>query len=169
MNTAITAFVYHFEREAVEANDLRHFLDLYPARRLPRGELLRDYFDSFIFAIDGYGSDSRQFCTIPEVRRFYRHFYREWPLWWFCCNLDLPNLLQMSLCCIDDVRAVRQDGAATVSLVYQTSEMDAFVDEGFARTRHLFARAGMTSQEAEQRRQVLSDYFRRAWPAVQNR
>ena len=168
MNPTGFALVYEFERDAVEAKDLRHFLNVYPPHRLPRGEQLRDYFNTFVFSVDGYGADSRELCTIPEVRRFYRHFYREWPFWLFFCNLDTPNLLTMSLCCVETVHTMRIEGVSKIQFAYKTSELGNFMDGGFARIAHLFGRAGMTADDAERRRVELSEYFKRDWPSWQD-
>ena len=168
MNPEANAFIYEFDRAAVESKDIPHFLNLYPRHRLPRGERLRDYYNTFVFSLDGYGSDPRELFTIPEVRRFYRHFYREWPLWMFACNLDAPNLLSMALCCVDTVHTINREGAPSVQLAYSRSEMEDFVELGFTTIDQVFARAGMTADEARRRRADVSDYFQRDWTAWQN-
>jgi hypothetical protein len=154
--------VYQFERAQVDNLDFGDFLSVYPPDRLPQGSKLRAYCNSFVFVVGGYDNDSRELYVVPEVRDFYRRFYEVWPYWWFCCNLDTPNLMLMTMACLN-IQIIENDACPGSNVCYSRSELRDFIWKGMPATHQLVLRAGMSDSDFQRRCAEVLRYFSKDW------
>jgi hypothetical protein len=67
------------ERRNVEEADIRPTLA--NLKRLLNADNRRDYFERVEFCVDGYDSDPRELCEIPEIREWMDALDKEFPYW----------------------------------------------------------------------------------------
>ena len=156
MNTTI---LYKFNRESIESKDFTKFLALWNPAALPEVPHLRKYLNTFDFYVSGYDDDPRELFVIPKVRAFFREFNDKWPFWFFACNLDMPSLLTMTLCCLDTVQLTQSGAGEPWRADYKGTEMCAFLRQELRKMEALCRRAGMSPGEILHRRQRATHYF----------
>ena len=154
-----TTIFYRFNRASVANIDFTKFLTNWGPAGLPKETPLLHYLDGFDFAVAGYDQDPRELFVIPEVRAFYQEFKEKWPYWLFACNLDMPGLMTMTLCCLASVKLSQRQGGLPWHAEYSGKEMRAFLQQEFLKMENLCQRAGMTLPQIIHRRQRVLDYF----------
>ena len=150
---------YGFTRDCVEDRDFTHFLSTWGSSILPDGPDLRSYLDKFPFWVGGYDDDPRELFAIREVRSFFREFNSAWPFWFFACNLDMPSLLTMTLCCLDTLQ-VTQQSRGPWRADFKGAEMRSFIDKELGKMEALCQRAGLSEDETTVPRRRVLGYFR---------
>ena len=154
---------YGFNRQSVERKDFTSFFSHWWPTDRPEGDVLRSAFDSFVFYVTGYDDDPRELFAIPEVRAFFREFNDRWPFWLFACSLDQQTLLTMTFCCLETLEITTLQGGQSFRADFDTAEMRQFLEKEFQKLEALCWRAGMSAEEAIQRRQQALEYFRTDW------
>lgn len=71
-----------------------------------RGAGLRPFLNSLVIRLEGFGDRPEELAEIPETRSFFGALHRRWPRGLCFCSLEAPNLLAMTLSCLDTVRVV---------------------------------------------------------------
>lgn len=160
--------LFSFSRTEVEQLDFSRFLQSYDLDRLPRGLALKSYFNAFVFCVSGHDDDPRELFEIPEVRKFFGAFNTVWPYWLFGCNLETPQLLVMTLCCLPKLTSVRTQGSTYSRTRFDPQELRQFVLAGFRGMTDLLERSGMSHLENCLRsRQVIQYYLTHGQPNSQ--
>lgn len=154
-----TTILYRFDRDSVAKNDFTKFLTNWGPAALPKGTPPLHYLDGFEFAVAGYDEDPRELFVIPEVRAFYREFNDQWPFWLFACNLDMPGLMTMTLCCLDTIQVTQAQDGQPWRADYRVQEMRAFLLQELRKMENLCRRAGMSPAAIRRRRQRVLNYF----------
>ena len=150
---------YQFSRSKVERGDFSHFLSLYAPAKLPYGRPLRDMFDSFVLAIEGWDADPREIHMIPEIRRFYTAFHEAWPYWLYFCNLDVDTLRAMTMCCLPEVRTMQVDGQAQVAVTCDPRDVVNLLKVDFVHMNTMCERAGMFEDRIYNRTKAVFEFF----------
>lgn len=61
---------------------------------------VRRYRESLVIMVQGYDSDPRELCEVPEVRRYFDKLNVEWPHWlWFLYRANGGVSLVLSMLC----------------------------------------------------------------------
>jgi len=93
MPTGKDAIVVMFSREQVRQRKLAHFLKRFGTTALPEGTELAAMMGTFAFLVDGWNDDPNEHYVIPEIRKFYQHFHKVCPYWFFFCDLDTVSVV----------------------------------------------------------------------------
>lgn len=151
--------LFTFDQKEVEKMDLNRFLNSYGLHCLPQGPELKNYFNTFAFAVSGYDQDCRELYEIAEVRKFFSAFHNAWPFWLFCCNLDSPNLAAMTMCCLPKMLVLRRPTSPRCYIQFDPIDLSAFVLTGFRGMNYLFERAYMSQDENRIRSRQIIQYY----------
>jgi hypothetical protein len=147
---------YGFRLESVLRKDFSEFLTRWPA---PHGPDLRNYFDTFVFYVNGFDHDPREVFQIPEVRTFYCGFREAWPLWLFACKFNMPLFQPMLFCCLDSLRITQRQGHEVYRVDFDPAEMGTFLSVEVSRMEVLCRQAGMSPDQIRHRAQFVWNYF----------
>ena len=147
---------YGFGLESVLRKDFSEFLTRWPPLHGPD---LRNYFDAFVFYVNGFDHDPREVFEIPEVRAFYRGFHEAWPLWLFACRLDMPVLQPMLFCCLDSLQIIKWQGNEVYRVNFDPAEMGTFLSVEVSRMEALCHQAGMSAEQIRNRAHFVWNYF----------
>ena len=72
-------------------------------------------------------------------------------------------LLTMTFCCLETLEITILQGGQSFRADFDTAEMRQFLEKEFHKLESLCRRAGMSAEEALQRRQQVLEYFRTDW------
>jgi len=109
--------------------------------------------NSFVICIDGHDDDS-----IPKVRRFYTAFHQAWPYWLYFCNLEADSLKMMVACIVDQLSAMKVDGAPSHRGI-RTAGIARFPQADIPRMNAICDRAQMFEHLVYQRSNDVFEYF----------
>ena len=92
------------------------------------------------FLIHGYENDPAELYGIPDVRKFYQHFHRVWPYWFFFCDLREETLTMMTLCLMPDLQAYKRLGEPMAKVEYDPMDMIRFIQKNFGPLNAIYRR-----------------------------
>ena len=150
------AIIYGFGPSSVRGLNHNEFLTHWGPQAFPD---LQQYFDRFIFYVNGFDDDPREVFEIPEVRAFYRAFRNAWPYWLFACQLNMPFFQPLVLCCLDTLEISRSEGQKIYRVDFKPTEMRLFLSEELTKMDVICRQAGMSKDQIEQRVAMVMNYF----------
>jgi len=78
---SVDMLIIQASREYIEAGNIQPVFNILETLLEP--ENMKNYADRVMLTIDGYNSDSRELCEIPEVRKWLFELDRKWPYWFY--------------------------------------------------------------------------------------
>ena len=153
------AMVVIFSREQVRQLKLAHFLKQLGPPALPSGPALAAMMGRFHFLVDGWNDDPQELYSIPEVRRFYQHFHKVWPYWFFFCDLDTETLTMMTLCLMPNLSSFKRLGQPQAKVEYDPLDLVGFINRNFGPLNMMMERAGMSEFYIFNRTRDIFRYF----------
>ena len=148
-----------FSKEQVRHRKLAHFLKRFGPDALPEGAELAALMGSFRFLVHGYDDDPAEVYGIPDVRKFYQHFHRVWPYWFFFCDLRVETLTMMTLCLMPDLHAYKRLGEPMAKVEYDPMALTSFIHRNFAPLNEMMERAEMSELAIYQRTKEVVEHF----------
>ena len=116
-----------------------HFLKTFGPDALPEGPELAAMMGKFQFLVEGWNDDPQELYSIPEVRKFYQHFHRVWPYWFFFCDLHTETLTMMTMCLMPNLSGYKRLGEPNAAVEYDPKELvgrfRAFAEKAVAQGR----------------------------------
>ncbi len=137
-----------------------HFLKCYGKTALPEGAELAAMMGTFQFLVEGWDDDPQELYAIPEIRKFYQHFHKVWPYWFFFCDLDTETLTMMTLCLMPNNQGFKRLGEPMAAVEYDPMELIGFIQKNFAPLNSMMERAGMSEMNIYNRTRDIFLYFR---------
>ena len=113
----------------------------------------------FQFLVHGYEDDPAELYGIPDVRKFYQHFHRVWPYWFFFCDLREETLTMMTLCLMPDLQAYKRLGEPMAKVEYDPMDLIRFIQKNFGPLNAMMERAGMSERAIYQRTKEVFEHF----------
>jgi len=113
----------------------------------------------FQFLVEGWDDDPQELYAIPEVRKFYQHFHRVWPYWFFFCDLGTETLKMMTVCLLPNLKGFKRIGEPKAAVEYDPLELLRFVGRNFVPLNTMMERAGMGKADIHSRTGDLFRYF----------
>ena len=159
MMTNEDAMVVIFSREQVRQLKLAHFLKQLGPSALPSGPELAAMMGRFQFLVDGWNDDPQELYAIPEVRRFYQHFHKVWPYWFYFCDLGTETLTMMTLCLMPNLSSFKRLGQPLAKVEYDPLELVGFINRNFGPLNMMMERAGMSELDIFNRTRDIFHYF----------
>ncbi len=159
MEESDQGIVVVFREQQVRQRKLAHFLKHYGADVLPEGPELAELIGSFQFFVEGWDDAPEEVYTIPEIRRFYAHFHKVWPYWFYFCDLETDGLRMMTMCLLSNLEGFKRLGEPKASVQYDPLELLRFIQRNFAPLNLMMERAGMSEMDIYQRSGALFRYF----------
>ena len=136
-----------------------HFLKTFGPGALPEGPELAAMMGKFQFLVEGWNDDPQELYSIPEVRKFYQHFYRVWPYWFFFCDLSTETLTMMTLCLMPNLSGYKRLGEPNAAVEYDPMDLINFIKKNFVPLNMMMERAGMSEMDIYNRtRDVFLHY-----------
>lgn len=160
MSNQHDAVVVIFSKMQVRQRKIAHFLKQYGPSALPKGPELAAMMGTFQFLVNGWDDDPQELYSIPEIRKFYRHFHKKWPYWFFFCDLDTETLTMMTLCLMPNILGFKRLGEPMASVEYDPMELVRFIDKNFASLNAMMERAGMSEMDIYNRTRDTFRYFK---------
>jgi hypothetical protein len=151
--------IFEFSRRKVESLDCRHFLRMFAPDTLPVGPPLRQMMNGLILCIDGFNHDRRELYLIPEVRRFYAEFHRQWPYSLFFANLDHDFLKILAFCCLHEITCITSDRSAQCGVAIDRIELAQWIGSAFGPMNTLCEQAGIGERGIYDRSKAVFEYF----------
>ncbi|MFZ2656622.1 MAG: chlororespiratory reduction 6 domain-containing protein [Victivallales bacterium] len=103
--------VVQASRENIEAGDIQPVLNILNSLIEPQN--IRKFANRTMFCIDGYNTDPRELCEVPEVRKWLKMLDTEWPYWFYFSS---PSCLTLKFL------------AFTLSEIQRDSRGQVFID-----------------------------------------
>jgi hypothetical protein len=160
MSNQHDAVVVIFSKMQVRKRKLAHFLKQYGPAVLPEGPELAAMMGTFQFLVNGWDDDSQELYAIPEIRKFYNHFHKVWPYWFFFCDLDTETLTMMTLCLMPNLQGFKRLGEPMAAVEYDPMELIRFIQKNFAPLNTMMERAGMSEMDIYHRTRDIFLYFK---------
>ena len=148
-----------FLRRDVEAGNFSPFFARWGKSKLPKGRKLARLMGTFSFFVDGYNDDPEEIYAIQAVRDFYAALHKQWPYWFFFCDLENESLKMIAACLLRNVAGHKIIGAPSACLVLEPLELLGFISAGFAPMNEMFERAGMSEFDIWKRTKAIFEYF----------
>lgn len=149
-----------FGKPQVENNTTALFLKQFGVDNLPRGRELARMMNSFEFVIDGYNDNPQEIYMIPEVREFFKNLHRDWPYWFFFCDLRTETLTMMTMCMLPTISGFKRLGQPQSAVQYDPIELIQFIQKNFAPLNSMMERAGMSETDIYNRTRDVFLYFK---------
>ena len=159
MSTDKDALIFVFSKEQVRQRKLAHFLKTFGPAALPEGPELATMMGSFQFLVDGWNDDPNELYAIPEIRKFYQHFYQTWPYWFFFCDLHTETLQMMTLCLLPNLKGFKRVGEPKAAVEYEPLDLLRFIEKNFIPLNTMMERAGMSEMDIYNRTNDLFQYY----------
>jgi hypothetical protein len=134
-----------FSKQQVRHRKLAHFLKRFGPDALPTGPELAAMMGRFQFLVHGYDDDPAELYGIPDVRKFYQHFHRVWPYWFFFCDLRSETLTMMTLY-LANLSGYMRLGESKAAVEYNLMDLIRFIQQNFGPLNAIMERAGMSGQ-----------------------
>ena len=131
MTTDGDTVVVIFSREQVRQLKVTHFLKQLGPPALPSGPQLAAMMGRFQFLVDGWNDDPQELYVIPEVRRFYQHFHKVWPYWFYFCDLRSETLTMMTRCLMPNLSSFKRLGQPLAKVEYNPLDLLPFISRNF--------------------------------------
>lgn len=148
-----------FPRQEVEALEMGPFLRRFGKDILPEGSELASLMGRFNFIVHGYDDDPHEVYAIESIRTFYQTLRRNWPHWFFFCDLRGEGLMMMTACCMKQLSGAKHTGRPTANIVLDPMELIEFVSDGFIPMNEMFERAGMSEMAIYNRTGEIMRYY----------
>ena len=148
-----------FSKVQVRHRKLAHFIKRFGPDALPEGPELAALMGRFQFLVHGYEDDPAELYGIPDVRKFYQHFHRVWPYWFFFCDLREETLTMMTLCLMPDLQAYKRLGEPMAKVEYDPMDLIRFIQKNFGPLNSMMERAGMSELAIYQRTKEVFEHF----------
>jgi hypothetical protein len=113
----------------------------------------------FQFLVHGYEDDPAGLYGIPDVRKFYQHFHRVWPYWFFFCDLREETLTMMTLCLMPDLQAYKRLAEPMAKVEYDPMDLIRFIQKNFGPLYAMMERAGMSERAIYPRTKEVFEHF----------
>ena len=149
-----------FSKEQVRQLKLAHFLKTFGPEVLPKGTALAAMMGTFQFAVDGWNDDPQEIYAIPEIRKFYEHFHKVWPYWFFFCDLQTETLQMMTLCLLPNLKGFKRVGEPRAAVEYEPLDLLHFIERNFIPLNTMMERAGMSEMDIYHRTRDVFLYFK---------
>jgi hypothetical protein len=153
------AIIVIFSKEQVRRLKLAHFLKQFGPAALPTGPELATMMGKFQFLVDGWNDDPQELYNIPEVRKFYQHFHKVWPYWFYFCDLGTETLTMMALCLMPNLSSFKRLGQPLAKVEYDPLELLGFISRNFAPLNLMMERAGMSELDIYNRTRDVFHHF----------
>ena len=153
------AIAVMFSKEQVRQRKLAHFLKTFGTDALPDGTELAAMMGKFQFFIDGWNHVPDEIYAIPEIRKFYQHFYEVWPYWFFFCDLHTETLQMMTLCLLPSLKGFKRVGEPKAAVEYDPLDLVRFIEKNFGPLNAMMERAGMSEMDIYNRTRVIFLYY----------
>ena len=148
-----------FSEPQVRLCKTAHFLKTFGRDALPHGPELATMMGKFQFLVEGWNEDPQELYSIPEVRKFYQHFHRVWPYWFYFCDLRTETLTMMTLCLMPNISGFKRLGEPNASVEYDPMDLLNFINKNFVPLNEMMERAGMSEMDIYNRtRDVFLHY-----------
>ena len=141
------AFVVIFGKEQVRHCKTAHFLKRFGREALPDGPELAKLMGKFQFLVEGYDSSPQEIYSIAEVRKFYQHFHRVWPYWFYFCDLDTETLAMMTMCLMPNISSFKRLGQPNAAVEYSPLDLLEFIRKNFVPLNEMMERAGKSETD----------------------
>ena len=153
------AIAVMFSKEQVRQRKLAHFLKTFGTDALPDGPELAAMMGKFQFFIDGWNHVPDEIYAIPEIRKFYQHFYEVWPYWFFFCDLHTETLQMMTLCLLPNLKGFKRVGEPKAAVEYDPLDLVRFIEKNFGPLNAMMERAGMSEMDIYNRTRDIFLYY----------
>ena len=160
MSNEHDAVVVIFNKMQIRQRKIAHFLKRFGPSALPEGPELAAMMGTFQFLVNGWDDDPQELYSIPEIRKFYQHFHKVWPYWFFFCDLDAETLTMMTLCLMPNIQGYKRLGEPMASAEYDPMELIQFIQKNFAPLNIMMERAGMSEMDIYNRTRDIFLYFK---------
>jgi hypothetical protein len=148
-----------FRKEQVRQRKLAHFLKHYGLDVLPEGPELAKLMGAFQFFVEGWDDAPEEIYAIPEIRRFYAHFHKVWPYWFYFCDLETETLQMMTFCLLENLEGFKRLGEPKAAVQYDPLELLRFIQRNFVPLNLMMEQAGMSEMDIYDRTRDLFHYF----------
>lgn len=165
MSTEHDVIVVIFNKTQVRQRKIAHFLKQFDSAALPEGPELAKMMGSFQFLIEGWDDDPQELYAIPEIRKFYKHFHKVWPYWFFFCDLDTETLSMMILCLMPNIKGFKRLGDPMACAEYDPMDLIRFIQINFGPLNAMMERAGMSETDIYNRTRDVFRYFKLPYDA----
>jgi hypothetical protein len=153
------AIMVIFSEPQVRHCKTAHFLKTFGPDVLPEGPELAAMMGKFQFLVEGWDDDPQELYSILEVRKFYRHFHRVWPYWFFFCDLRTETLTMMTLCLMPNLSGYKRLGEPKAAVEYDPRDLLGFIMKNWVPLNMIMERAGMSEMDIYNRsRDVFLHY-----------
>ena len=153
------AVVVIFSKPQVRHCKTAHFLKTFGRAALPHGPELAAMMGKFQFLVEGWDDDPQELYAIPEVRKFYQHFHRVWPYWFYFCDLTAETLTMMTLCLLPNLSGYKRLGEPKAAVEYDPADLLRFIMKNWVPLNMMMERAGMSEMDIYNRsRDVFLHY-----------
>ncbi len=95
-----------------------------------------------------------------EIRKFYQHFHRVWPYWFYFCDLTTETLTMMTLCLMPNLQGFKRLGAPRASVEFNPTDLIEFIIQNFGPLNAMMERAGMSEMDIYHRTRDIFRYFK---------
>ncbi len=153
------AIAVMFSKEQVRQRKLAHFLKTFGPDALPDGPELAAMMGKFQFFVDGWNHVPEEIYAIPEIRKFYQHFYDVWPYWFFFCDLHTETLQMMTFCLLPNLKGFKRVGEPKAGVQYDPLDLVRFIEKNFAPLNAMMERAGMSEMDIYDRTREIFLYY----------
>ena len=160
MSIPLDASIIVFNKEQVRHCKLAHFLKRFGTDTLPEGAELAAMMGTFQFFIQGWDDDPQELYAIPEIRKFYQHFHKVWPYWFFFCDLRTETLTMMSLCLMPNIQSFKRLGEPQAAVECDPMDLIRFIQKNFVPLNTMMERAGMSEMDIYHRTRDIFRYFK---------
>lgn len=159
------AVVVVFSKEQVRQCKIAHFLKTFGEDALPDGPELAAMMGKFQFVVDGWNHDPQEIYAIPEIRKFYRHFHRVWPYWFYFCDLGTETLTMMTMCLLPNLQGFKRLGEPKAAVEYDPMDLITFISKNCAPLNAMMERAGMSEMDIYNRTRDVFLHFKLPYDA----
>ena len=153
------AVMVTFSKAQVRHCKTAHFLKQFGPDALPDGPALAAMMGKFQFLVEGYDDDPQEIYAIPEVRKFYLHFHRVWPYWFYFCDLNTETLTMMTMCVLPNLSGFKRLGQPQAAVEYDPMDLIRFIQKNFVPLNTMMERAGMSETDIYNRTRDVFFYF----------
>ncbi len=159
MEQSDQSIVVVFGKQQVKQRKLAHFLKHYGTDVLPEGPELAKLMGTFQFFVEGWDHVPEEVYAIPDIRKFYAHFHKSWPYWFYFCDLRTETLQMMTFCLLPNLQGFKRLGEPQAAVEYDPLELLSFITQNFAPLNLMMDRAGMSEMDIYQRSGDIFRYF----------
>jgi hypothetical protein len=154
------AIVVVFSEPQVRHCKTAHFLKTFGPAALPHGPDLAAMMGKFQFLVEGWDDDPQELYSIPEVRKFYQHFHRVWPFWFYFCDLRAETLTMMTLCLMPNLSGYKRLGEPRAAVEYDPKDLLGFIMKNWVPLNLMMERAGMSEMDIYNRSRDVFHHFK---------